>query len=62
MAKKRWETPKLLVLTRVRAEERILQACKDWGNPSGPNNMLGGCDISEYMKPECMPCYDSAAS
>jgi hypothetical protein len=34
--KKDWQTPKLRVLARVRAEERVLKNCKTLWVPGGP--------------------------
>ena len=50
--KKDWQTPKLRVLARVRAEERILKNCKTrWGAPGGAlwptmcGTISGQCDV-----------------
>jgi hypothetical protein len=54
--KKTWETPKLLVLTRGRAEEAILQNCKTSSTTAvinyGPSYSYMDCSAVEQC-PEC---------
>lgn len=42
--KEQWQTPELIVLVRVRAEEAVLDACKaGLAESSGYNNGKGSC-------------------
>jgi hypothetical protein len=56
--KKTWESPKLIVLVRVRPEESILGACKSLNGPiPGPNDDYYFCG-DEY----CALCNATADS
>lgn len=46
MPKKKWETPKLIVLVRGNSQEAVLGACKMGGEGSsanGPDSLNGYC-------------------
>ncbi len=41
--KKEWATPKLIILTRGKPEERVLAACKTYGAVGAPQNTNISC-------------------
>jgi hypothetical protein len=46
VTKKGWTNPELIVLTRSKPEEAVLQVCKDGGAGwFGPEHIAIGCDI-----------------
>jgi len=51
MIKKKWTSPKLIVLVRSKPEEAVLVGCKTIGNV-GPENENGGCNMDRCF-PEC---------
>ena len=53
--KKKWTTPKLLILVRSRSEESVLQACKGQGK-SGPGG--NDCIATRFRD----PCQGTQAS
>lgn len=54
--KKKWDRPKLIILTRGKPEERVLDGCKIGGD-IGPESALSTCATE---KPD--PCKNSCLS
>jgi hypothetical protein len=52
--KKTWEAPKLIILVRGRAQERILSACKSNEVPTGPNANVSQCEGGLGQCPNCL--------
>ncbi|MDP8230005.1 MAG: hypothetical protein P9L93_02760 [Candidatus Gorgyraea atricola] len=42
-AKKKWEKPKLIILTKGKPEEWVLQSCKTFPGMIGPDNAFASC-------------------
>ena len=57
MEKKQWVQPELIVLARRKPEEGILNACKSFMLPDGPEEMVMGCDMGP-----CEWCSENADS
>jgi len=52
--KKEWKKPKLIVIVKGTASERVLQGCRGTGYlDTGPENILGMCEINGNY---CAPC------
>jgi hypothetical protein len=54
MRKKKWKTPKIIVLVRGTPEERVLAACKGDGkffSGPGPGNYLAMCAVGYGSPP-----------
>ncbi len=68
MKKKKWGMPKLIILTRGKPGEGVLQACKNlvpWGGTGGPSSTQGGCWYSDvpWLPDRCdFACSDSPMS
>jgi len=59
--KKTWKQPKLIVLSKGRPEEFVLQACKtaDGSGPNGPGTQDNTCTYTGYGG---APCQDIVPS
>ena len=56
--KKKWVTPKLIVLARGKPEERVLSGCKNWGRNDGP----GPANCHEEAPNDETPCNEQGDS
>jgi len=52
---KNWTVPLLIILTRGKPEERVLDGCKQMHAPSGPGDAAPGCYEST-----CLNCSASS--
>ena len=57
-SKKKWNKPKLIILTRGKSGERVLIICKN-GSPSGPAIYAYNC---QQFAVGCPPCEDVTGS
>jgi len=60
MIKKKWEKPKLIILTRGEPEERLLGLCKSHAPGGGPAGDEYGCHIVGFMG--WLGCADASPS
>jgi hypothetical protein len=54
--KKPWQAPQLIILTRSKPEEAVLDTCKTADLKTTPGDFLDGCYF--FANAVCAPCYD----
>lgn len=58
--KKMWQAPRLVILTRSKPEEAVLDTCKTVNVQASPGTWDDGCNF--LTNGVCTPCFDDGDS
>ena len=56
MPKKKWEKPKLTILSKGKPEEAVIMVCKWYQAAAGGSNYEYGTTCKQALEPSCILC------